>query len=555
LKIWLVCAFALLAACHPRELQPNQERGSGPSFRDIAPDTGLVFQHHNGATGQFYMPEIMGSGVALLDYDGDGDLDVFVIQGGPPDDPSRGSGNRLFRNELIPSGKLRFVDVTDEAGLRFSGYGMGVATGDFDNDGRTDLLVTNFGPNVLYRNLGNGKFQDVTADSPGLRKANYWSSSASFLDYDRDGWPDLIVLSYVDFSLKNNKKCSGPTGSPDYCTPIAYRPLAATLFHNEHGQFVDVTAKAGLDQVRGPGLGVTAVDVDQDGWPDIFVANDTSANHLWMNQRNGTFREAALERGVAYGEEGQPKAGMGVAAGDYDNDGREDLIVLNLMREGASLFRNDAKGFFSDVSLASGIHALTLPYTGFGVGWFDFDNDGCLDLFFANGAVTLRERQPGAGSPYAEKNLLLRNPCSAGRFVDVTAQAGEVLQRMEVSRGAALGDIDNDGRVDIVVTTNDGPLHLLHNETRGGAWLSVDTGQPGSKVGLFRPGQPPLWRRAHTDGSYLSASDPRVHFGLGTSTRIEKLVVEWADGARQEQAGPAGNRQIIVRKRTGSGSR
>jgi hypothetical protein len=493
------------------------------------------------------MPEIMGAGAALLDYDGDGDLDVFLVQSGSLENLSSGPGNRLFRNDLIPTGKLKFVDVTDEAGLRFSGYGMGAATGDFNNDGRVDLLVTNFGPNVLYLNLGNGKFKDVTAESPGVLKAGDWSTSASFFDYDRDGWQDLMVLSYVDFTIKGNKKCSGPAGEPDYCTPVAYRALPATLFHNEHGRFVDVTARAGVDKARGPGLGVAAVDVNKDGWLDLFVANDTAANHLWMNRRNGTFVEAALEDGVAYGEEGQPKAGMGVAAGDYDNDGDEDLLVLNLMREGASLFRNDGKGFFSDVSLASRIHALSLPYTGFGVDWFDFDNDGCLDAFFANGAVTLREQSQG--SRYAEQNLLLRNPCSGGPFEDVTAQAGEVMRLVEVSRGAAFGDIDNDGRVDILLTNNNGPVRLLHNESRAGAWLSGKVSPPGACVGLFRSGQPTLWRRSHTDSSYLSASDPRVHFGLGGSTKIDKLVVEWPDGTRQEEPGPAANREVSIGRR------
>jgi hypothetical protein len=539
-------ALLLIASCNKG---PAPEQRGAISFRDIAPETGLLFRHVNGATGQFYMPEIMGSGVALFDYDGDGDPDIFLVQSGSFDNMSAGSGNRLFRNELIPTGRLKFVDVTDQAGLHSSAYGMGAAVGDVNNDGRPDLLVTNFGANTLYVNLGEGRFRDVTAESPSVRKADYWSSSASFFDYDRDGWQDLIVLTYVDFSLRANKKCSAPTGEPDYCTPVAYHAVAATLFHNEHGRFVDVTAKAGLDKARGPGLGVVAVDVDKDGWPDLFVANDTTANHLWMNQRNGTFVEAALERGVAYSEDGQPKAGMGVAAGDYDNDGDDDLLVLNLNREGASLFRNDGKGFFTDVSPVTRIHSLSLSYTGFGVDWVDFDNDGCLDLFFAHGAVTIREEQRGQASPYIEKNLLLRNACGASPvFENVTAQAGDVMQLVEVSRGAAFGDIDNDGRVDIVLTNNNGPVRLLHNETRPGGWLSVDVGTLGARVGVLRSGQPALWRRSHTDSSYLSAGDPRVHFGLGASTKIEKLIVEWPDGTRQEEPAPAPNRQIRIRR-------
>ncbi|MCU1329729.1 MAG: hypothetical protein JWN34_5099, partial [Bryobacterales bacterium] len=271
----LCVAGFLLAACG-RDQTPSPPQATA-SFRDIAAETGLAFTHVNGAEGEFQMPEIMGAGVALLDYDGDGDLDIFLVQGGPFHDPAKGPGNRLFRNELIPSGRLKFVDVTDESGLRYSGYGMGAATGDFNNDGRTDLLVTNFGANVLYLNVGGGRFKDATGDSPDLRKASDWSSSAAFFDYDRDGWQDLVILTYVDYPLKGGKHCSGVTGEPDYCTPRAYRPLATTLLHNEHGRFMDVTAKAGIDKARGPGLGVTAIDADHDGWLDLFVANDTAA--------------------------------------------------------------------------------------------------------------------------------------------------------------------------------------------------------------------------------------------------------------------------------------
>jgi len=546
LRILLACwRVVILASCQRNAETAKPEAGF--LFRDAALESGLRFHHVTGAAGQFYMPEIMGAGAALLDYDADGDLDVFLVQGAPLTDPASGSGNRMFRNEIVPAGQLRFTDVTGEAGLRYSGYGMGAATGDFDNDGNVDLLVTNFGPNVLYRNLGDGKFKDVTPESPGVRRPGYWSTGASFFDYDRDGWQDLIVLSYVDFSLQGNKKCTAPTGEPDYCTPVAYRPVAASLFHNQRGRFVDVTAKAGLNKALGPGLGVVAVEVNKDGWLDLFVANDTAANHLWINRKDGTFAEAGLDYGVAYAEAGQPKAGMGVAAGDYDNDGDEDLLVLNLMREGATLFRK-SEGSFDDVSLASRVHTLSFSYTGFGVGWFDFDNDGWLDLFLAHGAVSRREELRGVPYPYAEKNLLLRHSAS-GRFEDVTGGAGDVMQLSEVSRGAAFGDIDNDGRVDILLTNNSGPARLLRNESKAGAWLSVKVSEPGARIGLFRSGQPALWRRSHTDASYLSASDPRVHFGLGKQPQIDKIVVEWADGSRQEEPGPAPQTRVLVERR------
>ncbi len=491
------------------------------------------------------MPEIMGSGAALLDYDGDGDLDILLLQGAPFDNLQAGHGIRLYRNELNPSGKLQFTDVTREAGIDYAGYGMGVATGDFDNDGRVDILVTGFGGNALYRNLGGGVFRNVTAESPEIALPGRWSTGAAFFDYDRDGRQDLIILNYLDYSIANNKHCFAATGEATYCTPKVYPPTSAHLFHNEGGRFVEVTKKSGLDRAMGRGLGVAAFDVNGDGWPDVFVANDASANHLWINQRNGTFAERGLESGVAYGEDGVAKAGMGVAVGDYDNDGDEDLLVLNLMREGASLFENDGHGSFTDVSLKTGIHGITFPYTGFGTGWFDFDNDGWVDLFLAHGAVTLREEQRGQPFPFLERNLLIRNPAGKGHFVDESGNAGPVFTQAGVSRGAAFGDIDNDGSIDILVTTNNGPARILRNNLPHRNWLSVQIDGPGlgigARVAVKATGLPELWRRVHTDSSYLSASDPRVHFGLGEAKKIESVTVYWPDGTKSSYTDVAGN--------------
>jgi hypothetical protein len=295
------------------------------------------------------------------------------------------------------------------------------------------------------------------------------------------------------------------------------------------------------------------MDVNEDGWPDLFIANDTAANHLWVNQKDGTFVESALAHGVAYSDDGQPKAGMGVAAGDYDNDGADDLLVLNLMREGATLFRKSGKGGFQDVSMATKVHALTFAYTGFGVGWFDVDNDGWLDLFLANGAVTRREEQRGQAFPFREKNLLLLNGGPGKPFLDVTDQAGEAMRMLDVTRGAAFGDIDNDGRVDVLIGSNNGKARLLRNETgAAGDWVSVELKGPllgiGARVTLQRDGSPALSQRVHTDGSYLSASDARVHFGLG-KTQPVAVVVDWPDGTRQEQRGvKAGTRVVIGRE-------
>jgi hypothetical protein len=555
----------MAAGCGEKAAPP-----AGPLFREVASETGMKFHHFTGATGEFYMPEIMGAGAALLDYDNDGDLDVYLIQGSMldprknPDEarfplpPGERLGNRLYRNEVAPSGALHFSDVTAQAGVGHIGYGMGAATGDYDNDGDTDLYVTNFGSNVLYRNNGNGAFTDVTREA-GVDDER-WSTSAAFVDYDRDGDLDLFLLNYIDFTVKGNKRCFAATGEPDYCTPKAYRPVTARLFRNEGGgRFRDVSTAAGVTAAYGPGLGVTCSDLDGDGWIDIYVANDTAANLLWLNRKDGTFREAGLELGAAYSEDGLARAGMGVSAGDFDGDGDDDLVVVNLTREGATLYRNEGVSGFQDATAALGLRTMTFPYTGFGLEWFDYDNDGRLDLFVANGAVALMESLRGEAYPFHQRNQLIRN--DGTRFVDVTAAGGAALELSEVSRGAAFGDIDNDGDIDIVVTNNNGPARLLRNEAaRGRNWLLVkleglksNRQGIGARVGVWREGQKPLWRRAHTDSSYLSASDPRVHFGLGQSRGPVTVEVRWPDGSIERWSGVGLNRLATLRE--GSGAR
>ena len=492
----------------------------------------------------------MGSGVALFDYDNDGDLDVFLVQSDLvdkskrltdalfPPPPGWKPGYRLFRNEIIPSGKLQFTDVTGQAGVGHIGYGMGAAVGDYDNDGYQDLYVTNFGRNILYHNNGNGTFTDVTRQA-GVGETG-WSSSAAFFDYDRDGKLDLIVLNYVDFTLNGNKPCVAPSGERDYCSPKAYRPLSARLYRNlGDGRFADVTQRAGIGAALGPGLGVNIADFNGDGWPDIYVANDSAANFLWLNKGNGTFEEAALASGAAYADEGVARAGMGVTVGDVNGRGTEDVFVTNLAREGATLFRNDGKGLFNDASLELGLVAPTLAYTGFGTQFFDYDNDGRLDLFIANGAVTIMASLRGERYPFHQRNQLFHN--EGRKFRETSAEAGPAFQLSEVSRGAAFGDIDNDGDIDIVVANNNGPARLLLNETGSKRhWLEVrlqaakgNRDAIGARISVVRDGQPALWRRVHTDGSYLSASDLRVHFGLGGQPDIRAVTVEWPDGARE----------------------
>jgi hypothetical protein len=544
----------------------------GPLFRDVAQETGLVFHHFNGATGAFFMPEIMGAGVAVFDYDRDGDLDVFLVQGVlldgsktfsdarfPAPQPFK-PGHRLFRNELAPGGKLRFTDVTDQAGIGDPGYGMGVAAGDYDNDGDVDLYVTHFGPNRLFRNNSNGTFSDVTS-AAGVED-DRWSTSAAFLDFDRDGDLDLFVTNYVDFTIKGNKTCHGATGEIDYCTPAAYRPVTDRLFRNEgQGKFRDTTALSRIGSSIGPGLGVTCSDLNGDGWTDIYVANDGAANFLWINKHDGTFEESALESGAAYAMDGIPRAGMGVTAGDFDNDGDDDIAVTNLRREGMTLLENRGNDLFHDATEEYALARPTFLYTGFGTQWVDYDNDGWLDLFVVNGAVTILETLRGSPYPFQQRNLVFHNEGPSRRFRDVTDLAGDALKLIDVSRGAAMGDIDNDGDLDIVVSNNNGPARLFLNEAEKRTnWLQIrlegvrdNYHGIGARVGLrWKDGQS-LWRQARSDGSYLSASDVRVHFGFG-SMRSEPEAVEvlWPSGLRERWQKIRGNLRMTLRQGTGT---
>ncbi len=520
---------------------------SAQIFREASATTGLVFQHFNGATGKYYMAEMMGAGVALFDYDNDGDLDVYLLQGTALDaqkplfplPKTQKPGHRLFRNELFPRKQLRFTDVTEKSGLGLIGFGMGVATGDYDNDGFVDLYVTNFGSNALLHNNGNGTFTDVT------KQANVddprWSSSAAWVDYDHDGDLDLFVCNYVDFTVAGNKPCFAPSGERDYCGPQQYRGLPDRLFRNEgNGKFSDATLSSGIASAYGPGLGVTCADFNGDGRVDIYVANDGAANLLWMNKGNGKFEEEGLLSGAAYSMDGVPRAGMGVTAGDFDNDGDEDLLVTNLTKEGSTLYRNNGKGLFTDASLEFNLAQSSFMSTGFGVGWFDYDNDGWLDLFAVNGAVTIMPALRGQPFPFHQRNQLFHN--EAGKTLREISPANiPALQLSEVSRAAAFGDLDNDGDVDCVVANNNGLARLLLNENAlRNHWLQLklvgkqDNRQAlGAKVLVQVKGQPPLHRRVHTDGSYLSANDPRVHFGLGKAAAIETVMVEWPNGTRE----------------------
>src|SRR5438876_1649866 len=567
----LLTSLALAGVPRNTFSAPRGPASSAPIFREVAAEVGLDFHHFTGATGEYYMPEIMGAGVALFDYDNDGDLDVYVIQGttfDPSQDPRRAKfpptpgwkpGNRLFRNLLSETGKLQFVDVTEKSGVGHIGYGMGVAVGDYDNDGFQDLYLTNFGHNVLYHNNGDGTFTDVTAQA-GVDDPR-WSASAAWVDYDCDGRLDLFVANYLDFTPKGNKSCYLSTGERDYCTPKMYQPVPARLFRNRgDGTFEDVTERAGIGAAVGPGLGVVCADFNGDGWPDIYVANDGAAAPLWINQRNSTFKERGLLSGAAYNPEGAPQAGMGVAAADFDNDGDEDIFKTNLTSEGCNLYVNDGRGNFYDASAEFGLLLPTFPYTGFGTEWFDYDNVGRLDLFIANGAVNRMESLRGSAYPFNQNNQLFRNEGTGKKFREMTGVAGPAFALSEVSRGAAFGDINNDGAIDIVVANNNGPARLLLNQTRSlnhNHWLLVrlEAGNGnrfaiGARVEVRLHGRS-LLRRAHTDGSYLSANDIRVQFGLGEDREVEKLIGKWRDDRREEWDRLEADRIVTIRQGTG----
>lgn len=553
-----IAAFAVLlvatAACDRPGVVDRPASGPEVSataaawFSERAASAGLDAVHTNGASGRLYYPEILPPGVALFDLDNDGDLDVYMPQARPLPLAAAAPtpGGRLYRNDLTVAGDgarlLRFTDITAESGLTGPQYGLGVATGDVDNDGFVDLYLTGFDGCRLYRNRGDGTFADITAPS-GAGNPGGFAVSAAFVDIDRDGWLDLYVANNVTYRLDHPAVCPNPAGAPDYCPPQIYGGLADRFYRNTgRGRFEDATRRA-LPGLRArPGLGVATADVDGDGWIDIVVANDGEPDLLWINQRNGTLVERGLAAGLALTGEGRAEASMGVDAGDFDNDGDEDIVVTELTGQGTNVFANDGRGQFRDVSAASGVGGQSLPYTGWGVAWIDYDNDSWLDLLAVNGTIIAQDGRAGRAFPYDQTKLLFRN-LGAGRFAAVTAEAGPAFAVSDSGRGAAFGDIDNDGDMDVLVANNSGPLQLLVNEVGARQhWLGlrlVGAGgrdMLGARVAVERPGQPPLWRRVRADGSYGSANDPRVLVGLGDVAAPPALRVRWPDGREERWA-------------------
>jgi len=570
----LITAAAALCACTPDKDAPKPAKAAAPAqelFFDATGSSGIRFQHVNGRSGEFYYPEVIGSGVAVFDYNNDGKLDILVMQGGALG-PGSNAGSpkepctaRLYRNDLVvhPDGTrdLKFTDVTEASGLCSHGYGMGIAIGDYNNDGCADVFITHFGaPNQLFRNNCDGTFTDVTRQA-GVAGNGRWGSSATFVDYDRDGFLDLYVANYVDYRIDNNQKCYASTSARDYCAPSAYKPVPGILYHNRgDGTFEDVSVKSGITRAYGAGLGVMAADLDGDGWPDIYVANDGNPNQLWINQKNGTFKNEADIRGCAVNADGVAEAGMGVDIADLDGNGSEDIFLTHLTREKSTLFVNRGAGYFEDRSVETGVAAPSIPFTGFGTVFFDYDNDGWLDIVAVNGAVHLIEELKTPQDPYPlqQRKQLFHN-LGNGRFEETTASVGAVFQLMEVGRGLAAGDLDNDGSTDLVISNNNGPLRVVLNKAGGSRpWMGLRlmTGKRdayGAKVEITRQGAPTLWRRVRADGSYLSANDPRILVGLGDAPQAQSLAVHWPDGRSERFAVPPLRQYSTLVEGTGSG--
>jgi hypothetical protein len=535
LPLLLLCGAS---ACQRSAPTPDAvEATETPWFRDVSAESGIDFVHDAGPTGTYFLPQIVGSGAAVLDYDGDGLFDLYFLTNGGPDSSST---NRLFKQ--LPGG--RFKDASKGSGLDIAGHNMGVAVGDVDNDGRPDVVVTQYGGIRLFHNDG-GVFSDIS-ERAGLHSP-LWGTSAAFFDYDRDGWLDLVVVNYVDYD--RSRPCGNARGQRDYCGPSSFDGTVTKLFHNRGRQkdggvrFDDVTASSGLAATPGPGLGVVCADFDGDGWPDIFVANDGKPNRLWINQKNGTFTEEAMLRGVAYNNMGQAQAGMGVALGDVDGDGLFDVLSTHLTEETNTLWRQGPRGVFRDRTLAAGLAETAGRGTGFGVVFDDFDCDGLLDLAVVNGRVYLgTPRNEAALGPFwarfAERNRLWRG-AGNGRFLDRTDADAAFAGAGAVARGLLSADLDDDGGLDLIVTSVAGPARLYRNVAPRGHWLSVRAWDGQRRRDAYGAvvtvrGEDKKWVRWLNPGrSYLCSNDPRGHFGLGAVERIESVEIAWPDGTRE----------------------
>ncbi len=529
-----------------------------PTFTDVAKAAGITFTHNSGAFGKKYLPETMGAGGAFVDLDGDGWQDILLVNGMSwPGRPATRSVMALYRNNQNGT----FTDVAKQAGLAVPMYGMGVAAADYDNDGRTDLYVTALGQNRLFKNLGGLKFADVTESArvgdPGF------SASAAWVDYDRDGRLDLYVTNYVEWSIEKDRFCTLDGKTKSYCTPEAYKGQSPTLYRNRgDGTFENVTERAGVKDASAKALGVALLDYNNDGWIDLFVANDTQPNRLYENRRNGTFSDVGVSAGVAFNDAGAPRAGMGVDAADYDGSGRQSLVIGNFSNEMIALYKNEGNGLFVDEAPASIIGKASLLRLTFASFFFDYDLDGRPDIFAGNGhdaddIATVQSRIAHALPP-----LLFHNT-GKGKFEDATAAAGKAMLAPMVARGAAYGDYDGDGDLDLLVTVNNGPARLLRND--GGERNHrlrvrfVGTKSNRDAIGTFarvsHSGGSSPWLMVKTGSSYCSQSEMPITFGLGTIDRVKQIEVRWPDGRVETLPGTEANQALTIEEGKGITSR
>jgi enediyne biosynthesis protein E4 len=565
--LWLIAPFTALLAQAQVQAPPNPATTGKPAssslppgnFIDITAKSRVAFNGLASHTPDKYLIETMGSGVALFDYDNDGLLDIFFVNGAPlrdsmdkqaiPQKTDPKYWNRLFHQ--MKNGT--FEDVTDKAGLQGIGYGMGVAVGDYDNDGYEDLYVTAYGGNRLYHNNGDGSFTDVTQKS-GVGGSG-WSTSAAWVDLDNDGLLDLVVLRYLDWKFDDVWCGEHRQGYRSYCHPDIFKPIAPLVFHNDgNGHFTEVSAKVGIDK-PGKGLGIAIADFDCDGKVDIVVANDSMLEFLYRNKGDGTFEEVGMIAEIAVDSDGRTYAGMGLDFQDYNNDGLPDLIIDNLATQRYALYRNNGDSTFSYDSYASGIAGMTLLHSGWGIRFFDYDNDGRKDILIAQGhdLDTIELNYPQLR--YKEPMLLARN--TGKGFVDISAASGDVFHQSWTARGLAVGDLDNDGRIDAVVTTNGGPAYILHNETvTTNHWLTLSlVGHRSNRDGIgalvkLTTSSGSQYVTVTPAGSYLSSSDKRVHFGLGTDSLANWIEIHWPSGIIQKLENVHGDQFLTIEEDT-----
>jgi hypothetical protein len=522
-------------------------------FRDITAQAGIHFTHNNAAFGKKWLPETLGAGAAFIDYDNDGYPDILLVNGEDwPGHAKTRSTLKLYHNNHDGT----FTDVTQRAGLAVSMFGMGVAVGDYDNDGYDDLFITALGQSRLFHNNGNGTFTDVTK-SAGLWGPNELSTSAAWVDYDRDGKLDLMVANYVQWSPQTDIYCTLDGAHKSYCTPESYKGASARVWHNlGGGKFEDATAKSGLFDSTSKSLGVAILDYNNDGWPDILLANDTQPNKLYLNKQNGTFEEKAVAAGVAFSEDGVARAGMGVDAADYDRSGRPSLIITNFANQMLSLYHNEGNGLFVDEAPRSEVGRNTLVTLGFGCFFFDYDNDGWPDIFIADGHIENEIERVQKRVSYAEPPHLFRN-LGSGKFQEVTAQMGAAFSSPKVARGAAYADIDNDGALDMLITTNGGRAWLFHNEGSTNHSLRLklvgtksNRDGIGAVVRLTSSGEK-QWQMLRSGSSYLSQSELVLTFGLGNATKADAIEIQWPSGQVDKLSGISADQTIIVQEGKG----